>query len=472
LPVAFCLVAVMALFAFAASAFAAPVTSTLDLSAQSTDASGDGWSWVASSKTLTLDGIDIEAPNAGLIMPAGSTIIITNGSTNTIAVSGMGINPVGNTYGILAQGALTIQNESSFGPSGTLDVSTAAGAINTYGIYATDTDSATGDLVINGGTVSATSGDSTQYSDGIYWGSGNISITSGVLNATAGNVTAPVYSGSQSFGIGCGYDLIIGAPTSTPTATDPLVNVVGGDSVGGYSIGMYGSTIVFNGGTVTAKSSDNAAKSASGQTKTLAIWGLDNGIKVGPGVTLGSGTLGADPFYNTPNSTFLNSDGSVVGDAAAVTITVPTVEYTVTFDGNGGTPALQTVTREAGDMLGVPEITRPERSGYTWTGWNTKPDGSGESGDVAWDVEADVTFYAQWTKDASSGTSDKASDQGTTESAKTAGSPASKEVTATALGLPKTGDSTTVIVALVCVAIAGAGAAIVSLKRRTAQQNN
>ena len=80
-------------------------------------------------------------------------------------------------------------------------------------------------------------------------------------------------------------------------------------------------------------------------------------------------------------------------------------ELTVTFEANGsaeypvkGTMAPQTVTAKTDTALNANSFTR---EGYSFTGWNTKADGTGtpyaDKEPVSFD--ADTTLYAQWTVD-------------------------------------------------------------------------
>jgi uncharacterized repeat protein (TIGR02543 family) len=78
--------------------------------------------------------------------------------------------------------------------------------------------------------------------------------------------------------------------------------------------------------------------------------------------------------------------------------TEQTWSYTVAFNFNddGATePAIQTVTNPATTAGSLP--VAPERSGYAFTGWNTKADGSGSEFTVTTPVVADLEVYAQWT---------------------------------------------------------------------------
>ena len=73
--------------------------------------------------------------------------------------------------------------------------------------------------------------------------------------------------------------------------------------------------------------------------------------------------------------------------------------YTVTFDANGGNGTMQSQPFEHGksQKLTANSFTR---SGYTFTGWNTKADGSGTSYTNGQTITptANLTLYAQWKK--------------------------------------------------------------------------
>ena len=75
------------------------------------------------------------------------------------------------------------------------------------------------------------------------------------------------------------------------------------------------------------------------------------------------------------------------------------VNYTVTFNANGGTGTMAAQTFEAGVSQAIKANTFT-RSGYTFTGWNTKADGSGTSytDNQSITLSQDITLYAQWKK--------------------------------------------------------------------------
>ncbi|RGC62836.1 hypothetical protein DXA92_03380 [Agathobaculum butyriciproducens] len=73
----------------------------------------------------------------------------------------------------------------------------------------------------------------------------------------------------------------------------------------------------------------------------------------------------------------------------------------VIFDKNGGdteaSPRIMSQEKVAGSAnhFDLP-TTEPTRSGYIFTGWNTKADGSGDAFTAETDVTSNITVYAQW----------------------------------------------------------------------------
>lgn len=80
----------------------------------------------------------------------------------------------------------------------------------------------------------------------------------------------------------------------------------------------------------------------------------------------------------------------------------------VIFDKNGGDteadPRIMVQDKVAGvvNHFDLP-TTEPTRSGYTFKGWNTKADGSGDAFTATTDVTDNMTVYAQWKKNSSGG---------------------------------------------------------------------
>ena len=94
-------------------------------------------------------------------------------------------------------------------------------------------------------------------------------------------------------------------------------------------------------------------------------------------------------------------------NTAKLKLAVPT--YTVTYDGNGADSGKTTdLTAYATGAKATVKENNYTRGGYTFTGWNTKADGSGDSyktGDWI-TMTGSVILYAQWTRNSSHGGDD------------------------------------------------------------------
>ncbi len=128
--------------------------------------------------------------------------------------------------------------------------------------------------------------------------------------------------------------------------------------------------------------------------------------------TVASGAaVGALPTPTRTGYTFKGwftaaSGGTKVATATKVTANVtyyaqwtknatPPTNYTVTFNANGG--SVSPATRSVAGGAAVGELPKPTRSGYTFVGWFTAASGDTQIS-AATKVTANVTYYAQWTK--------------------------------------------------------------------------
>ena len=183
---------------------------------------------IANKATVTLDGVIINGTNtdgyfwAGITCLGDATIILKEGTTNTVKgfrweYPGIYI-PEGNT--------LTIQGE------GSLNVSSNGGA----GIGAGEsTPIHCGNIVINGGNITATGGDnSAGIGGGNYGQCGNIRITGGYVIATGGKSAAGIGAGCDG---PCGTitidgGTIIATAGDHPAAGDHAAAIGRGDNTG------------------------------------------------------------------------------------------------------------------------------------------------------------------------------------------------------------------------------------------------
>lgn len=258
----------------------------------------------------------------------------------------------------------------------------------------------------------------------------NVGKTSDSWNNTAYNV-------SGAYKIKAGYKVAHylqnadGTYPSTPYETDSLSGAVGGTATytaKNYSSSGYGSpatptsqTINANGNTVVklyyprntyklSVSAGTGIQSVSGGA-TGVRWGDTKNISavVKTGYTW-SGWSGT----NAPNPNNASSSLTMPKSNVSLTATATANKYTVTFNGNGGTPNVgsRTVTFDSTNFnSGAVSATR---TGWKLLGWYTNSDGTGEkvfdnsgnavqgtywsaNGNTAkWKYAGNLTVYAHW----------------------------------------------------------------------------
>jgi type IV pilus modification protein PilV len=126
-------------------------------------------------------------------------------------------------------------------------------------------------------------------------------------------------------------------------------------------------------------------------------------------VLANSGTLTRDNFTFGGWSIYADGSGAVYAAGNTFTIANNTTLYAVwladgrvTYSGNnntGGTAPVDSSTYAAGQTVTVRENTGLlERSGYTFAGWNTLADGTGQdyAGGNTFVISGDKTLYAKW----------------------------------------------------------------------------
>ena len=125
--------------------------------------------------------------------------------------------------------------------------------------------------------------------------------------------------------------------------------------------------------------------------------------------SIGSGNMPPEPILSGFSFTGWNTAQNGMGTAftATTVVTGPIrvyaqwtqIKYTVTFDGNSGTPAQQTREVNANSSVGADNMpTQPALSGFTFAGWNTEQDGSGTAFTATTAVTGHIRVFAQWTQ--------------------------------------------------------------------------
>ena len=163
------------------------ITTPLDFREKKADENGDGWSWVYDTKTLTLDGVNIQATTEENMMsvvtvPDGTEIVL-NGN-NTIVQTDTGKS---DTY------VLSAVNNKEVNCDGTMTIS-GDGVLNAEN-RSTDSmaRSLGGSIILNGGTVNATGTVKTNsleiHNDGVLNANATTASFEGVAVNVSGGIT-------------------------------------------------------------------------------------------------------------------------------------------------------------------------------------------------------------------------------------------------------------------------------------------
>lgn len=171
----------------------------------------------------------------------------------------------------------------------------------------------------------------------------------------------------------------------------------------------------FNGDGILEVDKSNITVSPDGHTitvvcKPVADWKTAIGGKTSVKMTLtGTGVLAAENFAA---GEYLNTTGHIVGMIdQSTSVLIPANlcrtkmigRYDVIFDWNDGSNKKKTVSVVEGGTVGDQMPADPSRSGYTFTGWNTKTDGTGNVFTSTTNVTDDLTVYAQWKRNGGGG---------------------------------------------------------------------
>ncbi len=351
--------------------------------------------WDSTNKILTLNGVDFSTTNQIAVqLPGGSTIVLAEGTTNTITRvdSVDSENQHSFSYGIFAEGDLTITGSGQLTVTG----GTVTAAENdSMGIYASySTKIIPGNITIKGGTVTATGGAANKMSYGIYAignadisggnvfaGGGeagvnscgisshnNIEISGGTVTATGGE------AGVDSCGIASRYNIEISGGTVTATGGQA------DESCGIYSVN---NNVTISGGHVTARTLTTTAATKSALNKAPNL----SGYTVGEDTVYYWRTSTEAPFTASTETPYTHDPAPTYAEFS------DGYTYTITLDPNyaGGKPST-VVTGTDGKLS---ELPAPTRDGYTFEGWFTE---SGTAAVTTATVFAqDTVLYARWT---------------------------------------------------------------------------
>ena len=113
-----------------------------------TDDSGTGWSWTHANKTLTLNGLHFTTTvSIAMKLPAGATIALTAGSSNSVETTFQGNTGVRDSSGIWCLGMLTVSGGGSLTAAGG---SSASGLDTSVGVETNDGITLSGSCLLTG----------------------------------------------------------------------------------------------------------------------------------------------------------------------------------------------------------------------------------------------------------------------------------------------------------------------------------
>lgn len=243
-----------------------------------------------------------------------TTQLNTKGHVHLILCDGANFTVNGNSYGINAADDLTIYGQSQATGTLTANVENASGKA----LYVSP-----GNLVVNGGVVSAHGG---EY--GIYVNNGNLTVSGGSINAT----------GTTS-GIHVGGNLTLGWTNTSDRITASSYSCTGTISIRDNQIfhngtqflgGIIGNLSKLNGKTLTpfAAPSPNLTLVQGSKDGITAYWGTFYDSAADYSLPEGASAYTMDAYYHLYR---LGADGSVIPKGTAVVILGKEAAATLTF---------------------------------------------------------------------------------------------------------------------------------------------
>ncbi|MGN0720485.1 MAG: hypothetical protein ACI4LZ_00850 [Anaerovoracaceae bacterium] len=346
--------------------------------------------WDSSNKILTLNGVNFETSAVDAVhLPGGTTIVLADGTTNTIKGGDSGSE---DCYGIYVDnGNLTIQGETAGTGKLIVNGGNATGADkDSYGIRTEK-----GDVTITGGTVEVTGGAAVHKSSGIYakrndngsggYIGGNINISgSAQVTASGGDVTD---AKSLSYGLFANEAMTI-SDSAKVTATG------GASSNKSYGIRVYGGNVTISGGTVYAEGGTASDDSYGIYTKGNIT--ITDGTVTANGGTATNNSYGIYTYDDNVNISGVTVTVTAAGKSDAIkanngSLTTSGVK-TISFEENGGTGNM--IAHTSSDTYTLPESGFTAPAGKQFKGWSVADIEKGASDNI--NVAVDTTVKAVW----------------------------------------------------------------------------
>jgi uncharacterized repeat protein (TIGR02543 family) len=212
--------------------------------------------------------------------------------------------------------------------------------------------------------------------------------TQAIIASNSGNLvkTGFTFSGWNTKADGTGRNYLPGEALQIGSQNLTLYAKWIAENIQTYSVSYFAN------GSTTGTAPTDANKYVAGSTVTVKT---NSGNLVKTGFTFSGWNTKADGTGTTYaiGATFAIGSADISLYAKWVAETV--VNYTVTFNENGGAAAVnpdKIVVKSGDAVASMP--TEPNKNGHTFSGWNTKADGTGTAFTGSTIVTADITVYA------------------------------------------------------------------------------
>jgi hypothetical protein len=391
---------------------------------------------LATLQTAITNAADGETITITNNITVGELITIPDGTNITLTGGQLTRGTTGNLITVASGGSLILENiiidggkNGSYSTGGGGRLVTVNGMltmkngavlqnnINSYvmgayggGVYVNGT------FTMNGGTISG----NTSAITGTFptYGGGGVYVNSGTFTMNSGIITDNTLDASSSSNTNLnahGGGIYVSGGTFSMNGGE----ISGNEAIAKGTGNAVGGAFINDGVTFTvggaAKITSNTATSPSGEKiNNVYLYyryiTLDNpapGMSIGvytftaSGVIVENGATAEDAKYFFTDE----ADKTVAYDNGTLKL-VPA--NTITYNANNGTGETSSdKVAEGSDYTVKPNAFT--QTGYTFTVWNTEPDGNGidhEEGEEFSNVTADITLYAQWVEVTSSSSSE------------------------------------------------------------------
>ena len=220
-----------------------------------------------------------------------------------------------------------------------------------------------------------------------------------IITAIANHENAVVLgNGVKSLNVGLNtFDIIVTAENGITLRTYRV-------SITRESTGLLNPVVtgvIVNPSTVTVQKGANrqftVTVTGSNNPSQGVMWSINGKISVSSTISNGFLTVGADETASILTVVATSTADSTKSGIATVTVPQeqPPISYTVTFNGNGGTPSTPSITVNTGTTLGT-ALPWAMRTNHSFHGWNTASDGTGTAFTGTTIVNGNITVYAMW----------------------------------------------------------------------------